>query len=117
VPLPGPLCLRRWTQTTYSCEITMPKIRTINNKWVHNDPKETIYDPIHCVLSKKPKNEPQKAVSEASQEFVLLEHCNNLQNEAVNEEALISNQEPSKRNELQLKKSPQQDKTTSGQGD
>jgi hypothetical protein len=56
-------------------------------------------------------------VSEASQEFDLLEQCNNRRKEAINEEALISDQGPSKRNELRLQKSPQQDKTTSGQGD
>jgi hypothetical protein len=97
----------------------MSKIRTINNKWVHNDLKGTIYDPILCVcvLGKKPKYGPHKAVSEASQEFDLLEHCNNCRKEVVIEEALISNQKPSKRNKLRLQKSPQQDKTTSGQGD
>jgi len=89
----------------------MSKIRTINNKWVHNDLKGTIYDPILCVcvLGKKPKYGPHKAVSEASQEFDLLEHCNNHRKKAINEEALISDQETSKRNELRLQKSPQQD--------
>jgi hypothetical protein len=70
--------------------------------------KEPYTTQILRVLGKKPKNKPHEAVSEASQEFDLLEHCNNHRKKAINEEALISDQETSKRNELRLQKSPQQ---------
>jgi hypothetical protein len=46
--------------------------------------KEPYTTQILRVLGKKPKNKPHEAVSEASQEFDLLEHCNNHRKKAIN---------------------------------